>query len=124
MKKITITVGSVSLLAELNDSPTAQEIWDILPVTTSACTWGNEVYFTIPVVMPEASDACATVDVGTVAYWPMRHALCVFYGPTPSSQNDRPRAYSPVNIVGRILDDAQKLHIVREGVGVRVTRAD
>ena len=97
MHKITIAAGEISLEAELNDSATAQQIWDALPMTGSANTWGDEIYFEIPVTARQAPDARAEVEVGELGYWPMGRAFCIFFGPTPVSTDERPRAYSPIS---------------------------
>ena len=86
--------------AALNDSTTADALWDALPVTGSVQTWGDEIYFAIPVDAAEAPDAQATVDKGAVAYWPPGNALCLFWGPTPMSRGDEIRPASAVNVVG------------------------
>lgn len=104
--RITITAGPVTMKAELNDSPTAHKIWEALPITGRAKTWGDEIYFEIPVRMEEASDARADVEVGELGYWPVGSAFCIFFGPTPVSTGNQPRAASPVNVVGRVLGDA------------------
>jgi diacylglycerol kinase (ATP) len=124
MRAITIHAGDVSLTAELNDSATADLIWDALPIDGPAQTWGDEIYFEIPVVTSQASDARQDVEVGTLAYWPVGHALCIFFGPTPVSTGDLPRAYSPVNVVGKVVGDAALLRKVSGGVTVRLTRAE
>lgn len=116
-------MGSETLNAELNDSPTADAIWDALPFEGTASVWGDEVYFETPVVAQQAPDARAEVEVGELGYWPVGHALCIFFGPTPASTNEQPRAYSPVNIVGRVVGDATCLRGVRPGAPVRVIRA-
>jgi hypothetical protein len=118
--KIRLSTGDVSLVGELNDSPTAQKIWDALPVEGAAKTWGEEIYFEVPVDADQAPDARVVVEVGAVAYWPVGRALCFFFGPTPSSTDDRPQAYSPVNVVGQILGDATRLRAVEDGDRVRV----
>lgn len=123
MKPIRIVVGELSLRAELNESPTARQIWEALPVESTVQTWGDEVYFEIPVVADREADARADVAVGEMGYWPLGRALCIFFGPTPASTGDAPRAYSPVNVVGRVLDDATRLRSVREEAKVRVERA-
>ncbi len=122
MNKITITAGQVSLEAELNDSPTAQQIWDALPIIGAANTWGDEIYFKIPVTAPQASDARAEVEVGELGYWPVGRAFCIFFGPTPASTDDRPRAYSPVNIIGRVLGDATRFRAVADNAPIRLVR--
>lgn len=120
MNKITITAGEISLTAELNDSPTAQQIGDALPIEDIANTWGDEIYFEIPVLKEQEPDARADVEVGELGYWPVGHAFCIFFGPTPVSTGDQPRAASPVNILGRVLDDATQLRTVSAGSTVRI----
>ena len=108
-------------MAELNDSPTATAIWQALPVEGAANVWGEEVYFEIPVDMPQASTARQDMDVGELGYWPVGRAFCIFFEPTPVSTGEQPRAYSPVNPVGRILGDATLLRSVRDGEVVTLT---
>lgn len=122
MNMITITSGDVRLPAELNESPTARQIWQALPLEGRARTWGDEVYFEIPVVAGQESDARAEVEVGELGYWPAGRAFCVFFGPTPASTGDAPRAYSPVNIVGKVIGDATHFRAVHEGAAVSVAR--
>lgn len=120
-KTITITAGSVTLTAELNDSPTARAIWDALPITGSANIWGDEIYFGIPVSLDEEDDAEADVEVGALAYWPPGNAFCIFWGPTPASSGSQPRAASPVNVFGQVNGDATKFGQVRNGEAVEIT---
>jgi hypothetical protein len=115
MKRFQITAGSVSLPAELNDSATAQRIYEILPVEGRANTWGDEIYFEIPLQVPAEPDARAEVKVGELGYWPVGHAFCIFFGPTPASEGQGPQAYSPVNVVGRVLGDATRFRAVPAG---------
>jgi hypothetical protein len=124
MHGIVISAGSVALEAQLNDSPTAQQIWKALPIEGAANTWGDEIYFEIPVMAGQESDARAGVEVGELGYWPMGHAFCIFFGPTPASTDERPRAYSPVNIIGRVSGDVTRFRAVRSGAQVRIARAD
>ena len=124
MNKVVITAGSVHAEAELNDGPTAQQVWEALPIEGSASIWGDEIYFEIPVRSGQEADARADVDVGELGYWPVGHAFCIFYGPTPVSTGDRPRAYSPVNILGRVLGDATVFRAVRSGATVTIERAE
>ncbi len=122
MKRILISAGQVSLPAELNDSPTAQQIWAALPIEGQVNTWGDEIYFQIPVVAAQAPDARAEVAVGELGYWPVGHAFCIFFGPTPVSTDERPRAYSPVNVIGHVLGDATQFRAVRDGERVRLSQ--
>jgi hypothetical protein len=122
MRHITITAANISLSAELNDSPTADAIWNALPITGSANTWGDEIYFRIPVKMKEDAHARAEVAVGELGYWPPGNAFCIFFGRTPASTNEQPRAASPVNIIGRVLGDATQCRKVNDGATVRLER--
>lgn len=116
--RITITAGGVTVEAELNDSPTAQKIWEALPITGRANIWGDEIYFEIPVQAEQAPDARADVEVGELGYWPVGSAFCIFFGPTPASASEKPRAASPVNIVGRVLGDATAFRKTKAGATV------
>ena len=122
-RRIRITVGKVVLSAELNDSPTAAAILAALPIEASGNRWGEEIYFAIPVHEKSAPDARADMEVGELAYWPPGHAFCIFFGPTPASDGDVPRAASPVNPIGRITDDVEPLKTAPDGATVRIDRA-
>ena len=124
MHTIRISSGDISLLARLNDSVTAQKIWVALPIEARAQTWGDEVYFTIPVRADAEPDARAAVKVGEIAYWPTGSAFCIFFGPTPASSGQQPVAASPVNILGATVDDATVFRAVRAGDPVRIERVD
>jgi hypothetical protein len=124
MNQIRISAGSISVLAELNEGATAGQIWAALPIEGRANVWGDEIYFDIPLVAAHEPDARADVVVGELGYWPVGHAFCIFFGPTPASVDDRPRAASPVNVLGRVLGDATQFRAVRSGEKVRITRED
>jgi hypothetical protein len=124
MNAISISAGDISLPAELNDSSTAQQVWKALPIQGIAHVWGDEIYFEIPVRVARAPDARAEVEVGELGYWPVGHAFCIFFGPTPVSTDERPRAYSPVNVLGRVLGDATRFRSIREGAAVEITRRE
>ncbi len=110
------------MTAALNGSTTADEVWDALPVTGQVQTWGDEIYFSIPVDAPEAPDAAATVDKGAVAYWPPGSALCLFWGPTPMSRGAEIRPASAVNVIGAIDSDPTVLAAVPGGAEIVVER--
>ena len=122
MNGITITCGSITLQADLNDTSTAAKIWEALPIEGRANTWGDEVYFEIPIHADQEPDARAEVEVGELGFWPMGSAFCIFFGPTPVSTDQRPRAYSPVNILGKVNGDATVLRSVKSGDAVRIER--
>ena len=121
MKKIKIMVEGITLEAELLNTPTAKRIWENLPFNGSANVWGEEIYFRIPVNLNLEADAGEEMAVGDVAYWPKGPAFCIFFGPTPVSIDDTPRAYSPVNVFGKIKGDPTALKSVSHGSEVEVT---
>ena len=105
------------------DTPTASKILEALPLKSSANVWGDEIYFDIPLSLEQEPDARADVEVGDLAYWPAGPAFCIFFGPTPVSTGDQPRAYSPVNVFGRVLGDVKQLKRVSNGAKIRINRA-
>ena len=120
-RRIRIHAGAVSVDAELNPSPTAALVWNALPIEAAVEVWGDEIFFAIPVETSEAADARALVEVGTIAYWPPGRAFCIFFGPTPSSRTtEEIRAYSPVNIVGKVSGGATTFRQVRAGTTIRI----
>lgn len=121
MKKILISVGNVSVPAELKETPTALAIWDALPIEGSANTWGDEIYFEIPVNLPQESDARAEVEIGDLGYWPTGSAFCIFFGPTPASTGVKPVAASPVNVFGHLLGDPTEFKGVSYGTKVIIS---
>ncbi len=121
-RSITITAGAISLNAELTDSPTANAICDALPLTCAGNTWGDEIYFRIP-VDADGSNLNEVVQMGDLAFWPPGNAFCIFFGPTPASRGDEIRAASGVEVVGRVLGDATQLRNVPAGTDVTIAQA-
>lgn len=103
--KITINIGKLSVSAELNNTHTAEKIFNSLPVTAPFNTWGDEIYFTIPVRAELDESAQEVVEMGDLGYWPTGEAFCIFFGPTPMSSPGRIVPASAVNIVGKVVDD-------------------
>jgi hypothetical protein len=124
MRKISIVSGDIRLNAELNDSETATAIWDILPVEGRANVWGDEIYFTIPTHVDQEPDVKQEVEVGTLAFWPVGDAFCIFFGPTPVSIGEKPRAYSPVNVFGNIPGDSTVLKKISDGEQITVSKEE
>ena len=121
-RKIRITAGSVQAEAKLDGSKTAHAIWDALPITAKAETWGDEIYFAIPVHLKEETPK-EVVELGDLGYWPPGNAFCIFFGPTPASHGQEIRPASPVNIFGRIVGDPKIFKKVRTGTTVSIERA-
>jgi len=124
MDKIIIAVENLSLKAELLDTPTARKIAEALPLEGSVNVWGDEIYFSIPLTLDQEPDAGQDVEIGDLGYWPAGPAFCVFFGPTPVSTGEQPRAYSPVNVFGRVLDDPKQFKTVSNGASIKITPAE
>jgi hypothetical protein len=124
MPRIRFDFGSLTLDAELLDTETATAIAVALPISSSAMTWGDEVYFEVPVRVPRDREARAIVTPGEIAYWPDGHCIAIGFGRTPISQGDECRLASPCNIFARALSDVKTLKAVRSGAPVGVYRID
>jgi hypothetical protein len=120
-RRIRIKAGAVEVAAELNDTGTAQAIWDALPITGRGNRWGEEIYFSIPVNL-EAENAREVVASGELGYWPPGTAFCIFFGPTPMSRGEEIRPASPVNVFGKVIGDATVFKQVASGTEVSVER--
>lgn len=122
-KKIRILVGNLKVEAELNDSKTAQLIWEALPIEARGNTWGEEIYFGIPVKTGLEQGAREVVSSGELGYWPTGHAFCIFFGPTPASRGDEIRAASAVNVIGKVVGDPKVFQKVKDGEKVVLEKA-
>jgi hypothetical protein len=120
-RKIRIKAGSILVTAELNETRTAEAVWQALPITGRANRWGEEIYFSIPVSLEE-EDAREVVSAGDLGYWPPGSAFCIFFGPTPMSRGQEIRAASPVNVFGKITGDARVLKRVTSGTEITITK--
>ena len=121
MPHIRFEFATVTLEAELLDTPTAKAILAALPVTSSALTWGEEVYFDVPVEVGREKAARAIVTPDEIAYWPDGPAIAIGFGRTPISQGDETRLASPCNVFARALGDVKTLAAVKAGTKVRVS---
>src|SRR3954468_21511362 len=121
MTRIRFDFGTLTLDAELLDTPTARAVAAALPISSSAMTWGEEVYFEMPVTVAREQGARAVVTPGEVAYWPDGHCIALGFGRTPISHGDECRLASPCNIFGRMLGDVKALAKVRAGSQIKVT---
>ena len=123
MEQIRVVTGNLTVTATLNDSPTADALWAALPITGRVQTWGDEIYFSIPVQAEEAEDAQETVDKGAVAFWPPGNALCLFWGATPMRRGDEIRPASKVNVIGQIDGDPTVLAAAADGAAISIERS-
>jgi hypothetical protein len=123
MRRIRVRAVDVECTAILQENATADAVWEALPLVGRANRWGDEIYFEIPVNQDQATDARDVLDAGELGYWPVGHAFCIFWGPTPASRGSEIRAYSPVNVFGRLEGDPAALKDLSNGVEIRVESA-
>jgi len=123
IKKITIKTEDLKVDAGLNDSNTAQKIWEALPIEGSVNTWGDEIYFSIPVNIG-LENAEEVVSEGDLGYWPPGSAFCIFFGPTPASQGEDIRPASPVNVFGKIIGDSKVFKKVSSGAKIIIEKGE
>lgn len=122
-KKIEIHINGLNVAAELNDSQTAKKILEALPVSGKVNTWGEEIYFAIPLALPP-EEPKEVVQLGDIGYWPPGKAICLFFGKTPISVGNEIRPASPVNIIGKILDDPKLLKKAEDGEKIEIFLAE
>ena len=124
MRKLRLTIGGVTLHAELFETPTADAIFAAVPFDSRAATWGEEVYFVAPVRVDREPDARDVVEAGELAYRVEGEAIIIGFGPTPASEGDEIRLAAPANIWGRVVEDVRLLSEVEPGRSVHVEVAD
>ena len=124
MNRIRFDFGMLALEAELLDTPTAKAIAQALPISSSVLTWGEEVYFDVPVVVAREKDARAVITPGEIAYWPQGPAIAIGFGRTPISKGNETRLASPCNVFAKALGSVKTLGKVRPGTKVAVTTID
>ena len=118
-RRIRISAGPVIIEGRLNETETARAVWDAMPITASANTWGDEIYFSIPVTL-EQERGQDLVEMGDLGYWPPGRGFCIFFGPTPLSGGDEIRPASAVTVIGKLEGDATVLNQVKAGSSVVV----
>ncbi|MFC1532862.1 cyclophilin-like fold protein [Thermodesulfobacteriota bacterium] len=107
MMRIRIVIGNLAIEGELNDTSTARKVAEILPISAHFDTWGEEIYFTIPVVSELDESAREVVKLGDLGYWPTGKAFCIFFGQTPMSSPGKIIPASAVNIIGSVIGDVE-----------------
>jgi hypothetical protein len=122
-RRILITAGGVCMEADLEDCRVARTIWNVLPIKQSASTWGDEIYFPIP-VEEEPENGREVVDPGDLGYWPPGRAFCIFFGPTPASKGNEIRPASAVEVVGRLRGEPADFKRVCAGTVVSIEKIE
>ena len=124
MNQITFifeNVGKVvGILDESLNPETVEDVLKAMPIDSTVSMWGDEIYFLTSIKVKQEK-ARVDVSVGDIAYWPPGQAICLFFGPTPASRSNEPKAASPVNVIGRLLD-LNIVRMVRTGCKVKVVK--
>ncbi|MGH7274475.1 MAG: cyclophilin-like fold protein [Nitrospiria bacterium] len=120
--RIRIVWKAGQAIARLKNTPTANQLWSALPLQSEANTWGDEIYFRIPIKADLDPDAMQVVDAGTVCFWVEGQSLAIPFGPTPISKGNECRLVTKVNILGRLEGDTGVLKSIREGDPIRVEK--
>ena len=123
MLPIRISVGAVTLDAELKPTRTAKAIYDLLPIEADKHTWGDEFYFKIPFIKDHRETATLKVAIGDIAYWGNGQAVAIFFGRTPISTGPDPVPADRVNLVGRVTGDAAVLRNAAGATKIRLEKA-
>ena len=121
MRKIKIITSEVEMEAELNQTETAKAIWEKLPIEGKVNTWGEEIYFEIPVEM-DLEDGVEVVNEGDIAYWPDGHCFCIFFGKTPVSTETEIKPDSAVTLIGNLLGDPKEFKKVKAGQKITIEK--
>ena len=124
MTRIRFDFGTLTLDAELLDTPTAKAIAAALPISSAVLTWGEEVYFDVPMEVAREPDARAVITPGEIAYWPQGSAIAIGFGRTPISKGNETRLASPCNVFAKALSSVKLLGKVKTGTKVEVTMVD
>jgi len=122
-KAIIIKAGNLKAPAELNNSETANQIYKKLPIESRVSTWGEEIYFNIPVMADlEGSFAKDIVELGDLGYWPQGSAFCIFFGQTPVSKQGEIRPATAVNVIGKVSSDLEAFKKIQEGETITIEK--
>lgn len=121
VRRIRIAASGIHVVAELNNTRTAEAIWEALPIKGKVSLWGDEIYFPIPVSL-ELEEGQEVVDIGDLGYWPQGSAFCIFFGSTPMSRGEEIRPASAVTVFGKVIDEPIRLRHVASGAEINIER--
>ena len=118
--KISWKAGDISAI--LNNTPTTQALIKTLPIESYANTWGDEVYFSVPVSVPLEKDAKQVVDPGAICFWVEGNSLALPFGPTPISEGNECRLATACNILGKIEKEPRILSSIQSGDQIKIEK--
>ena len=122
-RAVVITAGRVSIRALLLDTPTADRVWQALPIHSTAETWGESLHFETPVETGRDRTARLNAVPGDICFWSEDDRVIIGFGPTPISRPAEIRLPRPCNVFARSLDDVRALAAVTPGEKVSMVRA-
>ena len=122
MKKCKITIDKIIFEVVLFNSPTANKIWNSLPISSNIKTWGKEIYFYTDIVANKEPNAKSIIELGEIAYWPSGKAIAIGFGKTPISQKDEIRLADDCNIWGETKFNLKKLENIAEGQPIKIEK--
>ncbi len=122
MERISISIGSLHFEADVYDTDTGRKVIKNLPFKGTINLWGGEVYFSIPINTELEKDARDILEEGELGFWPTGNAFCIFFGPTPVSEGQKPQSYSPVNVFGKIIGKTDDLFKTNPDDTIKVKR--
>ena len=108
------------MIANLRETISVNQVLAVLPCEARANTWGEEVYFELPVKLALEADARQVVEPGAVCFWVEGSSLALPFGPTPASKGDECRLVTRCNVLGNIEGDPRQLKKVKTGMSIRV----
>ena len=118
--KISWKAGDISAI--LNNTPTTEALIKSLPIESYANTWGDEVYFSVPVSVPLEKDAKQVVDPGAICFWVEGSSLALPFGPTPISEDNECRLATACNILGKIEKEPRILSSIQSGDQIKIEK--
>ena len=122
-KDIIIKAGDLEVKATLNDSKSAKEVYGKLPIASRVSTWGEEIYFNIPVMADIEQDySKEVVELGDLGYWPQGPAFCIFFGQTPISKPGQIKPATAVNVIGKVAGDSKVFKKIKDGETITVEK--
>ncbi|MFH1520006.1 MAG: cyclophilin-like fold protein [Candidatus Omnitrophota bacterium] len=122
-KDIVIKAGDLEVKAVLNDSKSAKEVYDKLPIASRVSTWGEEIYFSIPVMADIEQDfSKEVVELGDLGYWPQGTAFCIFFGQTPISKPGKIKPATAVNVIGKVAGDPKVFKKIKDGETITLSK--
>lgn len=122
-RSLRLTGNGETITLTLQEGNLTDEIFEVLPFETRISTWGEEIYFPVPVDV-EPGELTEELEVGDVVFWHEGQSLCVFFGPTPKSNGNQPVPADKVEVIGTVKEGLEDLTNLEAGDDLSVEEAD